>query len=59
MRTLKEITRYPSAVAGLVIILALVAVSIYALITIPYSEAIRLWRGGAEVFGHDLHPSFS
>lgn len=50
MRTLKEITRYPSAVAGLVIILALVAVSIYALITIPYSEAIRLWRGGAEIW---------
>jgi len=50
MRTLKEITRYPSAVAGLVIILALVAVSLYVLTTIPYSEAIRLWRGGAEVW---------
>jgi len=50
MRTLKEFTRYPSAVAGLVIILALVGVSLYAVITIPYSEAIRLWRGGAEVW---------
>jgi peptide/nickel transport system permease protein len=50
MKTLKEITRYPSAVAGLVIILVLVAVALYAVITIPYSEAVRLWRGGAEVW---------
>jgi peptide/nickel transport system permease protein len=50
MRTLKELTRYPTAVAGLVLILALIGVAIYALITIPYSEAIRLWRGGLEVW---------
>jgi peptide/nickel transport system permease protein len=45
-----EIRRYPSAIAGLVLIGLLVAVSIYAIITIPYSEAIALWRGGEEVW---------
>ncbi len=47
----KELLRYPSALAGMIVILLLVAVSIYTVITIPYSEAIRLWRGGEEVWG--------
>lgn len=42
-----QLTRYPSAVAGLMIIGALVLVAIYALITMSPSEAIKLW-GGAE-----------
>jgi peptide/nickel transport system permease protein len=46
----KEVRHYPSAIAGLVLILLLVLVSIYALITIPYSKAISLWRGGEEVW---------
>jgi peptide/nickel transport system permease protein len=50
LRTLREISQYPSAVFGLVIILGLVVVAIYALVTIPYSEAVRLWRGGEEVW---------
>ncbi|QAA77142.1 MAG: protein of unknown function / ABC transporter, permease protein 2 (cluster 5, nickel/peptides/opines) [Candidatus Bipolaricaulis sibiricus] len=50
LRRLKELRRYPSAVAGLVIILALVLVSVYAFIALPYSEAIRLWRGGPGVW---------
>jgi peptide/nickel transport system permease protein len=45
-----EIRRYPSAIAGLVLIGLLVAISIYAIITIPYSKAIALWRGGEEVW---------
>lgn len=49
-RSLREITRYPSAVAGLLIIAILVGVSIYAPIVMPYSEAIRLWRGGVGVW---------
>jgi peptide/nickel transport system permease protein len=49
-RTLGELTRYRSAVAGLMIILVLIAISIYAVIAIPYSEAIRLWRGGVDVW---------
>lgn len=50
LNSLRELRRYPSAVAGLAIILAMVLVSIYAMITIPYSEAIRLWRGGPDVW---------
>ena len=54
MNTLKssfrEILRYPSAIVGLIIILLLVLTSIYAMIKIPYSEAIRLWRGGEDVW---------
>lgn len=47
---LKEFLRYPSAVIGVIIILGLVAMAIYAMVTIPYSEAIRLWRGGEGVW---------
>jgi peptide/nickel transport system permease protein len=50
MRSLREFLRYPSAVASMVIIFFLLAVSVYTLITIPYSEAVRLWRGGEEVW---------
>jgi peptide/nickel transport system permease protein len=42
--TLRQIGRYPSAVVGLVIIVVLVGVSIYAVIAIPYNEAIERWR---------------
>ena len=49
-RTLGEFRRYPSAVAGLMIIVVLIAVSIYAVIVYPYSEAVRLWRGGVDVW---------
>lgn len=49
-RSFREITRYPSAVAGVIIIIGLVILSIYTLVTIPYSEAVRLWRGGEEVW---------
>lgn len=49
-RTLLELRRYPSAVAGLAIIGLLVAVSIYTVIAIPYREAVRLWRGGEQVW---------
>jgi peptide/nickel transport system permease protein len=46
----KEILRYPSAIVGGTIILVLIIVSIYALVTIPYNEAIRLWRGGEAIW---------
>ncbi len=49
-RTLKEIRRYPSAMVGLTIILLLVILAIYTVIAIPYNEAIRLWRGGEDVW---------
>jgi peptide/nickel transport system permease protein len=54
MRTIKNtfsnLLRYPSAIFGLVIITFLLGVAAYALITIPYSEAVRLWRGGEDVW---------
>lgn len=54
MSTLKnsfrELMRYPSAIVGLVIILLLVITAVYALVKIPYQEAIRLWRGGEEIW---------
>ena len=43
---LREILRFPSAIAGLSIIAILLALSAYAVIAIPYREAIRLWQGG-------------
>lgn len=47
---LKSLRRYPSLVAGLLIILAFIVASLYAVIAVPYSEAIRLWRGGPGVW---------
>ena len=46
----REILKYPSAIAGLFIVFLLVVLAAYAMITIPYDEAIRLWRGGEEVW---------
>ncbi len=48
-RTFKEIMRYPSAVTGMIMILILIIISAYAMISIPYNQAIGLWRGGEEV----------
>ncbi len=48
--SIRDLLRYPSAILGSVIILFLLAVSVYALITIPYSEAVRLWRGGEDIW---------
>ena len=54
MQTLRnlwdQLRRYPSAVAGSVIVLLLVITAVYTVIAIPYSEAIRLWRGGEDVW---------
>lgn len=50
MNALREMRGYPSAIAGLVVISVLVVIAVYTLITIPYSEAIRLWRGGEDIW---------
>jgi peptide/nickel transport system permease protein len=50
IKNLQDVLRYPSAIGGVLIILALVGLSIYTILTIPYAEAIRLWRGGEEVW---------
>jgi peptide/nickel transport system permease protein len=49
-KTIREFTKYPSALVGLIIILILGIVSIYTVIAIPYDQAIRLWRGGDDVW---------
>jgi peptide/nickel transport system permease protein len=47
---IQKLTLYPSAMAGLFAIFLLVAVAVYTMIAIPYPEAIRLWRGGEEIW---------
>lgn len=47
---LREISRYPSAIVGLAIIAILIGISIYAVIAIPYDEAIGRWRGEGNVW---------
>ena len=43
--TVRELLSYKSGIVGAAILLLLLAISVYAVIAIPYSEAIRLWRG--------------
>ncbi|MCE9644766.1 MAG: ABC transporter permease [Chloroflexi bacterium] len=48
--SLQKLFQYPSALAGLFVVFILIVVAVYTVIAIPYSEAIRLWRGGEEVW---------
>ena len=48
--TLKELFRYPSAVFGLAIIAFLLLLSVYAVVSIPYKQAVILWRGGEGIW---------
>jgi peptide/nickel transport system permease protein len=50
MKTLREIFSYPAAVIGMILIILLLAISAYAIASIPYNEAIRLWRGGGNLW---------
>jgi len=54
MKSLKNsfqnILYYPSAIVGIFVVFLLVFTAIYAMVKIPYNEAIRLWRGGEEVW---------
>jgi len=47
---LRQIRRYPSAIFGLVIISLLLIVAVATPIFIPYGEAVRLWRGGEDMW---------
>jgi peptide/nickel transport system permease protein len=49
-KTLRELKQYPSALIGSLMILGLIEIAVYTIVTIPYSEAIRLWRGGQDVW---------
>ena len=46
----RNLLYYPSAVLGMIVVFLLVFTAVYAMIKIPYREAIRLWRGGEEVW---------
>jgi len=46
----KDLIQYRSAVFGLMIIGLLVILALYAVIILPYEEAVRLWRGGEEIW---------
>ncbi len=45
---LREIARYPSAIAGMAIIAGLVAISIYTLAVIPYDQAVYQWNNNRD-----------
>ncbi len=45
-----DLKRYPSAVFGLTIVFILLGISVYAVVSIPYHEAITLWRGGEDIW---------
>lgn len=47
---LQQVRRYPSALVGLGIISGLIVLAIVAMVIIPYDEAIRLWRGGEDIW---------
>jgi peptide/nickel transport system permease protein len=47
-RLFRELLRYPTAIVSLVMILCAVLLSAYTMVTIPYNEAIRLWRGSED-----------
>jgi peptide/nickel transport system permease protein len=46
----RQMLNYPSALMGMLVVLLLVVTAVYAMVKIPYREAIRLWRGGEEVW---------
>ena len=46
--TIREFSRYPSAIFGAILILLLFGLAVFAVIKIPYKEAVKLWRGGEE-----------
>lgn len=43
---LARIRRYPSAVAGMAVILFLVAMAVYTVVAIPYAQVLQEWRAG-------------
>lgn len=49
-RFFTELKQYPSAFVGMVMIIILVAFSIYTVFALPYDEAISLWRGDENVW---------
>ncbi|MGE5124571.1 MAG: ABC transporter permease subunit [Acidobacteriaceae bacterium] len=42
--SLREFKRFPAALVGILIIFFLIGISIYAIVAIPYKEAIEFWK---------------
>lgn len=53
--SLQSLLRYPSAVAGMLIIALLLALSLYTVIAIPYGKALEQWRGGEQWQQHPVN----
>ncbi|MGM0703580.1 MAG: ABC transporter permease [Pseudomonadota bacterium] len=51
----RELRRYPSALVGMAIIVALLVLSLYTVIAIPYPEALAKWRGGEAWQGNPVN----
>ena len=49
-KSFQSLLYYPSAILGILVVFLLVVTAVYAMVKIPYREAIRLWRGGEEVW---------
>jgi len=49
-RLFQTLKLYPTILASSLIILGLVGLSIYAVVAIPFNEAIALWRGAEDVW---------
>jgi peptide/nickel transport system permease protein len=47
---LRQLRQYPTAIIGSIIIGLLLIISVITPIIMPYSEAVRLWRGGETVW---------
>lgn len=52
-QTLKQLSGYPAAAIGLLIITGLIGLSAYTLITIPYQEMLQLWREGEDHWAYN------
>lgn len=50
LQRINQLRHYPTAVFGIVIVSLLLIVSIITPIVIPYGEAVRLWRGGDDIW---------
>ncbi len=50
LNQLKEITRYPSAIVGILLIAFLVILSIYVVIALPYHQTIMKWQGAGGIW---------
>lgn len=53
VRFFKQLAEYPAALVGVFIILIFIGISIYTIVTIPYDDAIAMWRGEDNVWNRN------